>query len=115
MDVISILPLIYPDYVKAESSVLDMAISLGLDHVPKCLPPEKQQLAAAYYTAYSLAQHFESKINPQGLSSEREGDLSVSYSLEHRKSTQFLAKWQELNVICERMGAITVGFNNVGY
>lgn len=115
MDVISILSLIYPDYVKAESSVLETAISLGLDHVPKCLPAEKQRLAAAYYTAYSLAQHFESDVNPQGLSSEREGDLAVSYSLEHRKSTQFLAKWQELNAICERMGAITVGFNNVGY
>lgn len=114
MDVISNLTLIYPDYAKADKAVLETAISLGLDHVPKCLPPEKQQLAAAYYTAYSLAQHLESKVNPQGLSSEREGDLSVTYSQEHRKSTQFLAKWQELNAICERMGAITVGLNYVG-
>lgn len=115
MDVISTLALLYPDFSQVDEALQQTAIQVARDHAPKCLPPEKQDLAVAYYAAYLLAQQAESGINPHGLSSEREGDLSVTYSLEQRKSAQFLAKWQELNEICVRLGSITVGLNYVGY
>lgn len=110
MDVITPLGLIYPQALHDEES-LNRALAIGQQYAPRCLPTEKQAMAVAYYVAYLLAQQAESALNPLGLSSEREGDLAFSYSQEQRKSVQFLAKWQELNAICERLGSITVGLN----
>lgn len=113
-DVVATIALFYPNIEKVESAVVNQAISLAQSHAPACLPEAKQALAVAYYAAYLLAQRAESGVNPLGLASEREGDLAVTYSLELRKSTQFLAKYQELNAICQRLGAMTVGLNYGG-
>ncbi|QNS14567.1 DUF4054 domain-containing protein [Mannheimia bovis] len=116
MSVLGFLQVIAPNYVRdVEPERIKQLLTLAEHYRPECLPNDKQDLAVAYYVAYLVAQGNEAKANPYGVTSEREGDISRTYSANLANSSRFLAKWQELNDICVRVnGSITVGFNYGG-
>lgn len=104
------LAVIYPEYVN--STLIVETLELAELYRPKSLPNEKQHLAVAYYAAHLFAKR-EEKIIPDGVVSEREGDLSRSYDRNQTKSAEFLKKFQELEA-ASRVGSITVGLNYGG-
>ena len=113
MNVLGFLEVIAPSLLKqADSDRLTRLIEIAENYRPTCLPVDKQEIAVAYYVAYLLASSQETEINPFGVVSEREGDLSRSYGAEQSASAKFYAKWQEMNEVCVRVnGSITVGLN----
>ena len=56
-------------------------------------------------------------VIPAGVVSEKEGDLSRSYGNNGSNAADpygFLARYEKLNNVCKRVGAITVGTGAIG-
>lgn len=91
------------------------ALQVAQSYAPACLPANKQQEAVVYYAAYllSLKQQADAVGFVQaGVTQQKEGDLSRSYGNNGVSVSDpygYLAKWQELDNLCKRLGAITVG------
>ena len=116
MSAITLLNLFYPLSQQMPEEIVSQALSVAEGKRPKCLSDDKQDEAIAWYAAYLLAQSIESGVNAAGLKREREGDLEREYfsgSDKGGNTERFLAKYNELNNICVRLGAITVGSNYV--
>lgn len=112
MSAYSLLNLFYPLSQQMPEDMVNKALSVADNERPDCLSDEKQDEAVAWYAAYLLAQSIESGVNAAGLRREREGDLEREYfsgSDKGGNAERFLAKYNELNNICVRLGAITVG------
>lgn len=117
MSAATLLTFFYPMSKKMDAEQVVLALSLAEGYRPQCLPEEKQIEAVAWYAAYLLAQSLESEVNLAGLRREREGDLEREYfanSDNGSHSAQFLAKFNQLNDLCKRLGSITVGNANGG-
>lgn len=108
MSAYSLLNLFYPLSQQMPEDMVNKALSVADNK----RPDDKQDEAVAWYAAYLLAQSIESGVNAAGLRREREGDLEREYFSGGDKggnAERFLAKYNELNNICVRLGAITVG------
>ena len=112
MSVVGFLEVIAPVYAReTDSEQMANLLAMAEMYRPLCLDEDKQDLAVAYYVAYLIASSAEREVNPLGITSEREGDISRSYAKDQTAAAQFYAKWQEFNALCGRLGAITVGLN----
>lgn len=112
MNAATLLALFYPASQQMGDEQVALALNLAEEYRPQCLPENKQIEAVAWYAAYLLAQSAESQTNIAGLKREREGDLEREYfanSDSGGNASRFLAKFNELNALCQRLGAITVG------
>ncbi|GEM_PF-815360 len=96
------------------------AISLAEAYRPGCLTQQKADEAVAWYAAwllYGRQQQQEAldagEVVPLGVKSQTDGDLSRTYAEGAAGGAiadplGFYARWESLNNICVRMGAITV-------
>lgn len=103
-----------------DRAVLHDTLVASVDFAPACLPEAKQKEAVYYYAAYLLSLKQQADVVgviPAGVVSEKEGDLSRSYGNNGNSSADpygFLARYEKLNNICKRIGAITVGNGAIG-
>lgn len=103
-----------------DRAVLHDTLVASVDFAPVCLPEAKQKEAVYYYAAYLLSLKQQADVVgviPAGVVSEKEGDLSRSYGNNGNSASDpygFLARYERLNNICKRIGAITVGNGAIG-
>lgn len=103
-----------------DEAVLHDTLVASIDFAPSCLPEAKQKEAVYYYAAYLLSLRQQAElvgVIPAGVTSEKEGDLSRSYGNNGSNSADpygFLARYEKLNNVCKRVGAITVGTGAIG-
>lgn len=103
-----------------DRAVLHDTLVASVDFAPACLPEAKQKEAVYYYAAYLLSLKQQADVVgviPAGVVSEKEGDLSRSYGNNGSNAADpygFLARYEKLNNICKRIGAITVGHGAIG-
>lgn len=103
-----------------DEAVLHDTLVASIDFAPSCLPEAKQKEAVYYYAAYLLSLKQQADVVgviPAGVVSEREGDLSRAYGNNGNSASDpygFLARYEKLNNICKRIGAITVGTGAIG-
>lgn len=120
--------LLVPAYqsVFGDSEVQSMlAIADSPEYRPSCLVESKQEEAVVLYAAYLLSLKeagFDQDMQEAawfrraGITTEREGDLTRSYSKREEGETLdsdprgFYARWKKLNRVCRRLeGSIGVG------
>lgn len=126
------LQVFFPQYFNSEDpsyvdpAVLDELLLISNEARPWCLPTDRANLAQAMYVAYLISVRNETTtgqsiaVRSGPITSEREGDLAVTYAAPNTGSSAGMSKrpssdpwdaWYRLYSLCSR-GSITTRFGD---